>query len=179
MSERISIDIYGCAGRVERVRKVMAQNGISDISAEPLKITADFRRNGIDGFDDIGDYFREFDIEPEYADGDFVVFMASPFNSENDFERLEKAFENIKLTKRTREEFVLPCGKAVVSVREAVFALCEETAVSEAEGRVCAAPSVSCPPAIPIAVSGEIITAGHIRLFEYYGIEKIAVMKDN
>ena len=52
-------------------------------------------------------------------------------------------------------------------------------AVSEAEGRVCAAPSVSCPPAIPIAVSGEIITAGHIRLFEYYGIEKIAVMKDN
>lgn len=179
MCERISTDIYGCAGRVERVRKVMAQNGISDISAEPLKITADFRRNGIDGFDDIGDYFREFDIEPEYADGDFVVFMASPFNSENDFERLEKAFENIKLTKRTREEFVLPCGKAVVSVREAVFALCEETSVSEAEGRVCAAPSVSCPPAIPIAVSGEIITAGHIQLFEYYGIEKIAVMKDN
>lgn len=179
MSERISTDIYGCAERVERVRKVMVQNGISDISAEPLKITADFRFNGIDGFDDIGDYFREFDIEPEYADGDFVVFMVSPFNSENDFERLEKAFRNIRLRKIIKEEFSLPMGKFVASLRDAVFAPSEEISISQAEGRVCAVPSVSCPPAIPIAVSGEIITDDHIRLFDYYGIEKIVVIKNN
>ena len=177
MSERIRTDTDGCIHRIEKVRKVMAQNGISDISAEPLKITADLRYNGIDGFDNIGDYFREFDIEPEYADGDFVVFMVSPFNSENDFKRLENAFENIRLTKRTREEFVLPCGKAVLSVRDAVFAPSEEISVCNASGRICAAPAVSCPPAIPIAVSGEIITDEHIRLFEYYDIEKIVVLK--
>ncbi len=177
MSKRICTDIIVCAARVESVRKVMAQNGILDISAELLKITADFRFHGIDGFDDIGDYFRQYDIEPEYCDGDFIVFMASPFNSESDFQRLEKAFENIILTKITKEEFTLSPGKAVVSVREAVLSLGKEISVSQAEGRVCAAPSVSCPPAIPIAVSGEIITAEHIRLFEYYGIEKIVVLK--
>jgi hypothetical protein len=46
-----------------------------------------------------------------------------------------------------------------------------------ASGRICAAPAVSCPPAIPIAVSGEIITDEHIRMFEYYDIEKIVVLK--
>ncbi len=177
ISERIRNDIDNCVARVEKTRKVMKNHGVNDISCEPLKITADFRNNGIDGFDDIGDYFRRFDIEPEYTDGDFVVFMVSPFNSESDFERLEKAFENIKLTKRTREEFVLPQGKAAVSVREAVFSLGEEIAVTDAQGRICAAPTVSCPPAIPIAVSGEVITDEHIRLFEYYGTEKIVVIK--
>ncbi len=179
ISERIVTDIAGCTARIEQVRKVMKNNGVNDISGEPLKITADFRYNGIDGFDDTGDYFRSFDIEPEYADGDFVVFMVSAFNSENDFERLEKAFENIRLIKRAKEEFVLPKGKSVISVRDAVFAVSQEIAVSQSKGRICAVPTVSCPPAIPIAVSGEIITDAHIRLFEYYGIEKIAVMKDN
>lgn len=179
ISERIVTDIAGCTARIEQVRKVMKNNGVNDISGEPLKITADFRYNGIDGFDDTGDYFRSFDIEPEYADGDFVVFMVSAFNSENDFERLEKAFENIRLIKRAKEEFVLPKGKSVISVRDAVFAVSQEIAVSQSKGRICAVPTVSCPPAIPIAVSGEIISDAHIRLFEYYGIKKIAVMKDN
>ena len=111
MCERICADINDCATRVENVRRVMKQNGVDDISVEPLKITADFSNNGIYGFDNIGDYFRRYDIEPEYCDGDFIVFMASPFNSENDFRRLEKAFENIKLTKRAKKDFVLPCGE--------------------------------------------------------------------
>lgn len=177
IGERIRTDMEICAARVECVRNVMKEKGVRDISCEPLKITADFRCNGIEGFENIGDYFRSFDIEPEYADGDYVVFMVSPFNSENDFQLLEKAFENIRLIKRTKEEFVFPKGKSAVTVREAVFALSEEIAVSQAKGRICSVPTVSCPPAIPIAVSGEIITDEHIRLFEYYGIEKIAVLK--
>ncbi len=177
ISEKIRTDIEICAARVERVRNVMKQNGIRDISCEPLKITADFRCNGIEGFESIGDYFRSFDIEPEYCDGDFIVFMASPFNSENDFQLLEKAFENIKLTKLNKAELAWSKSKSAVTVREAVFSLNEEVAVSQAKGRICAVPTVSCPPAIPIAVSGEIITDEHIRLFEYYGIEKIAVLK--
>lgn len=178
MSERIRDDIKDCTARVECVRKVIKRQGIRDISCEPLKITADFRNNGIDGFDNIGDYFRSFDIEPEYSDRDFAVFMVSPFNSEADFCRLEEAFSNIKLTKIMREEIVFEKAQSVTSVRNAVFAPSEETSVLYAEGRICAAPSVSCPPAIPIAVSGEIITRNHIDIFNYYGIEKIAVIKE-
>lgn len=177
MSERICTDVNDCALRVENVRKVMRHSGINDISCEPLKITADFRSFAVDGFKNCGDYFRSFGIEPEYCDGDFVVFMASPFNTEKDFAQLESAFENIRLTKCVRQEISPEKGEQVMSVRDAVFAPSEEVEVSLAQGRVCAAPSVSCPPAIPIAVSGEVITEKHISVFEHYGIKKIAVIK--
>ena len=49
--------------------------------------------------------------------------------------------------------------------------------MKSAVGRICAAPTVSCPPAIPIAVSGERITREHVALFEAYGIEEIDVVK--
>jgi len=48
--------------------------------------------------------------------------------------------------------------------------------VEQALGRICATPAVSCPPAIPIAISGERITEEMIRLFFLYGIEEIDVV---
>lgn len=177
ISERIRIDINGCASRVERVRAVMMQSGVRDISCEPLKITADFSCSEIVGFDDIGDYFRSFNIEPEYSDDDYVVFMASPFNSADDFARLETAFKNIRLNPKMRVEIVTEKSVTAMSVRDAVFSPSEVVPVVCAEGRICAAPAVSCPPAIPIAVSGEVITPKHIGIFEHYGIKQIAVVK--
>ena len=49
--------------------------------------------------------------------------------------------------------------------------------IKEAKGRICASPTVSCPPAIPIAISGQIITDKEIDLFQKYNIEKIEVVK--
>ena len=43
-------------------------------------------------------------------------------------------------------------------------------------GRVCGLPTVGCPPAIPIAVSGERITPEALALFAYYGIEQVEVL---
>ena len=45
-------------------------------------------------------------------------------------------------------------------------------------GRICAMPTVSCPPAIPIVVSGEVIPAQALPLFARYGIGRVAVVKD-
>ena len=64
-----------------------------------------------------------------------------------------------------------------MSIREAVFSESEIIGIKNALGRVCAAPTVSCPPAVPIAVSGEIIDESAIKMFDYYGIEKIEVVK--
>ena len=47
-----------------------------------------------------------------------------------------------------------------------------------AVGRVCAAPTVACPPAIPIAVSGEIITEEAVAALEHYGLTKVRTVKD-
>jgi arginine/lysine/ornithine decarboxylase len=64
-----------------------------------------------------------------------------------------------------------------MTIREAVFCENEEINVSNALNRICASPTVSCPPAIPIAVSGERITEKHIELFRKYKIHNILVTK--
>ena len=103
--------------------------------------------------------------------------MASPFNSADDFAQLETAFKNIRLNPKMRVEIVPEKSVTAMSVRDAVFSPSEVVPVVCAEGRICAVPAVSCPPAIPIAVSGEVITPKHIGIFEHYGIKQIAVVK--
>ena len=63
------------------------------------------------------------------------------------------------------------------SIRQAVFAPQERVPVGRALGRVCALPTVSCPPAIPIAVSGERLGPAALSLLERYGIQDVAVVK--
>ena len=53
----------------------------------------------------------------------------------------------------------------------------EEVPVREAAGRICAGAAVSCPPAIPIAVSGERITAEAAALMAELGLETVSVVR--
>ena len=67
-------------------------------------------------------------------------------------------------------------AEKVLSIREAMLSAHKKIAAKDAVGRICAAPSVSCPPAVPIVMSGERITKEDIRLFKHYGIEKVSVV---
>ena len=62
-------------------------------------------------------------------------------------------------------------------MRQALFAPHETVPAEQALGRVCGAPTVSCPPAIPIAVSGERIGPEALELFRHYGVQTVDVMK--
>ncbi len=174
IDEKIREDLALCSQKCDEIRTIMNKNGITDISDEPMKITADFR--GIDlAFKCI---FSENNIEYEFFDGDFVVFMLTPQNSEEDFKKLKKVFENIGNIKKSNVGNIeFPKTERVMTIREAVFCENEEINVENALNRICASPAVSCPPAIPIAVSGERITEKHIELFKKYKIEKILVVK--
>jgi len=48
----------------------------------------------------------------------------------------------------------------------------------ESAGRVLAAASVGCPPAVPIVVCGERIDESAVRAFAYYGIETCTVVSE-
>ena len=174
IDEKIREDVELCADKIAELRYLINSKGFGTISAEPLKLTVDFR-----GFDiDFKCYLRDCGIEFEYADDDFIVFMFSPQNSDEDFEKLKKAFENINVsTKKDVSNIEIPKAERVLTIRESVFCDSEEIDVQNALGRVCASPTVSCPPAIPIAVSGEKITNEHIELFKKYNIDKILVVK--
>jgi hypothetical protein len=68
-------------------------------------------------------------------------------------------------------------GEKVLSVRNAIMSDSEIISVASSLGRICASPLVSCPPAIPIVVSGEKITQQSIALLLKYGITEIEVTK--
>ena len=94
--------------------------------------------------------------------------------------RVDGVFELGKNEAEYVEKDALKPAKCVqeISIREAVFSKHEEIAVEDAKDRICASPAVSCPPAIPIAISGEKIDENAIALFEYYGISNVDVMKE-
>jgi arginine/lysine/ornithine decarboxylase len=65
-----------------------------------------------------------------------------------------------------------------MTMHSALFAPSEEVAVDKAIGRILATPTVSCPPAIPIAVCGEVIDEKAVEVFKYYRINTILVVKE-
>ena len=61
-------------------------------------------------------------------------------------------------------------------VRQKFFAQ-EQVPTEQAVGRICTMPTVSCPPAIPIVVSGEKITPAAVRLMQKYHVMQAAVLR--
>jgi arginine/lysine/ornithine decarboxylase len=127
----------------------------------------------------LAEFLLEKGIVCEFSDPDFLVLMLTP---ENDgvFEKLLNVLEKLPRLKEIGESARVPesCQR-VLSVREAMLSPSEEIDVDEARGRILASPSVSCPPAVPILVCGEMIDEKAIECFKYYGIEKCRVVELN
>ena len=166
--------------KVEKLKGALSKIGIECEDSEPLKITVFAKRFGYTG-DEISSHLLAFGIEPEFSDCEYTVLMVSPDNTDADLERIYGAFSN--LPKRSVSDVLgsslaLPRLVRAVSIREAIFAPHEVVGVDDAVGRICATPAVSCPPAIPIAVSGEVIDESAVLLFQRYGIFEIEVVKE-
>ena len=153
---------------------------------EPLKLTLDAAALGMTGTA-LAEALRQDRIECEYADPRYVVLMFTPENPAQDYERLAAAVARLcaalpsapALPEPEADVFTELAAEAapVCTVRQAVFAPQEVVPAETALGRVCAMPTVSCPPAIPIVVSGERIGPAALKLFARYGIKNVAVLK--
>lgn len=144
---------------------------------EPLKLTIDTKEYGYTG-DEFSDILRENGFECEFSDADYVVMMFTPFITKNEVIRLSDVL--LSIDKRERINGFVPVIsplKKVFSVKEAMFMLSENISVDVAVGRILASVSVSCPPAIPVAICGEELNENAVRLFKYYGIDRINVIK--
>ena len=108
---------------------------------------------------------------------DYTVLMLTPENDDADFDRLLDALGSFTCkSTSTLIESVKP-HKAELSIRTAVLSRSEILPVEKSVGRVCASPTVSCPPAVPIVISGERITERDVELFKHYGISTVCVVK--
>ena len=153
----------------------LADLGWKVMESDPLKITVEIP-NGISS-SELTEDLRNKGIECEYADQNYVVFMITPENTKNDLERLVSAFGKNIYTYREKEVLSMNPTRQMMTIREAMFSIPETVTLSEAENRICRVPTISCPPAIPIAVPGELITKELITTFKHYGITELDVVK--
>ena len=160
---------------VTKLKEELKDIGFESEESEPLKLVID--NCGYSG-DFLAEHLRTHGVEAEYADCDTLTLMFSTENSALDFERIKTAFSLLSPKKRpTVKRMTLSKPKRIISMREAIFAPSERISVKNSLGRVCASPTVSCPPAIPPIISGEQIDQNAIDILLYYGIEEIDVVK--
>ena len=178
LSEGYSEKIRKTAEITEKLKAVLKENGYILAGNEPLKISIKAKEYGYYGTD-FADILRSKKIEVEFSDPDFAVMMITPENSEEELCYLEKILLSVPKKERILSEIpeIIPCEQAM-SVGEALFKPSERISVNEAVGRILASPSVSCPPAIPIAVCGERLTENAVKCFNYYGTQEIDVIKE-
>ena len=160
-------------GRCESFKKTLRENGWKVEETDPLRITV-ASPDGVTGYA-LAEKLREHKAECEFADPDYLVLMVTAENSEEDFLRAERAFGINTGSYFEKAPFEKVCGEKKISVRKALMLPKETVPAKAAAGRICRSAGVGCPPAIPIAVPGEIIDEKAIKLFEYYGIEYIDV----
>lgn len=163
--------------KVSELKKELVSYGYSFIGDEPLKLTFDIKKFGYTGYE-FSRLLSENNIECEFSDPDYLVLMLTPENGTDDL----KILRDTLLSIHKKEEITVrpPCfdkPEKVMSIREASFSVWERIPVSQSIGRILAVSDVSCPPAVPVAVSGEIIDEHAVRCFEYYGTEYCTVIK--
>ena len=163
--------------KLSALKKKLSDLGYSFIGDEPLKLTVCAKKRGYYGYE-LGELLERENIYPEFYDRDYLVLMMTPYNSDDSLKALAKALEAIESKPEINEsapKFFAPVAK--FSPRDASFLPFERLSVENALGRVLALTSVSCPPAVPILVPGEIIDGMALRAFEYYGIKDCLVLK--
>ena len=158
-----------------RKRKArLAEHGFHFVGDEPLKWTIAAKNFGYTG-NELHDRLRESNIECEFSDPDFLVMMLSPDTGTDGLNRLVKAMEAIPCRKPILEGPVLPPRtEEALPLHQAILAPTETLPLMQCLGRILAEPCVSCPPAVPILISGERINAEAIRCFTYYGVQELS-----
>ena len=175
-------DGYGekLAKTVQKLKKVatrVSKFGFCVLECEPLKLVINAKKSGYRG-DILASLLSERNVECEFADPDYLVLMVTPETRDSDLERLVTALAELGARPALPEtEHTVPPISVCLTPREAIFAPSEAVPVKESVGRICAAPTVACPPAVPIVISGERISESHVRLMQYYGHESVDAVK--
>lgn len=177
---------YLCEGYCDRLRdflpvvrdlkQKLADAGYVLSGNEELKLTIKSKPYGYTGFE-IAEILSKKGIVCELADPDVVVMMLTPEIAE-DMGELERALLSIT----RRQAIYAPAPKVsralrVMTPREAMLSKQRSISIVDAEGEVCADACVSCPPAIPVLVCGEVIDRDAIKCFEYYGIDTVKIVQ--
>ena len=165
------------AKKVKLLKRILTKKGYKFIGNEPLKLTIDCNKIGYSA-KDIANILMQNNIFVEFFDEDYLVLMFSPLNSESDFDLLKNTLLSLEIKKPIIKNIpILKKHIKKMDIKKAYFSNSELLEVDKCENRILALANISCPPAIPILISGEVITLEAIKVLKYYKIEKCLVVK--
>ena len=176
LKDGIREDIKTATRKVDEVKNKLREIGFTVVSDEPLKITLLPKSYGYTG-KEIAEHLRHDGIYVEFYDDDHLVMMP-PICDGGECDRVIYSLSQIK-----KKEAIItvppktPYPVRKISPREALLSHSERVPIESALGRVAAELCISCPPAVPIVVSGEIIDNDVVSLLKYYRFEYISVTK--
>ncbi len=165
------------AVRVAKLKTGLKADGWTVEDTEPLKLVIKAPGDICTGTA-LADRLRAGRVECEYADPDYLVLMFSPKNDPADYALVAQTLGCAPPQGDASAHCAMRPPQKAMGIRSALFAPCEEIPVELALGRICGAPSVSCPPAVPVVVSGEVITREAIAVFRHYGIHSVVAVKE-
>ena len=171
--------LHRAAGEWEKVKARLRIFGYSLAGQEPLKLTILPKDYGYTG-DELSEILEDHNIFCEFSDPDHLVLMLPVEYDPELPDRLTEAF--LKIPRREAISIPAPAlhrAETVLRPHEALFLPSRMVPAAEAAGRIMADPTVSCPPAIPVACSGERIEEWAVAAMEYYGITQVRVVATN
>ena len=167
-----------CIDKIRSLKDRLMAVGYTFTGDEELKLAVKAKEYGYYG-SELAELLRGKDIECEFYDKDYLVMMFTPENTEEEFETLFAALSAIPKKKRIEEAppILTEPPQRALSVREAIFSPRIILPTAQCVGRILASAALSCPPAVPILISGERITKSAADCMKYYGIEECGVVK--
>ncbi len=178
INDNIKKDLNTIIPEIDKLKAKLNDIGYTLCGDEPLKLTIYSVASGLYGYE-LADILRNSNIECEYADETHIVFMFSSKSTMDDILKLTNALSEIKQPKMRIEPPYLELSKneCVMSMREAGLSQSINISIDDAIGRVCAKAVITCPPGIPVCVSGEMITGDTVKILKRYGINTVNVVK--
>ncbi|MCH3973287.1 MAG: amino acid decarboxylase [Oscillospiraceae bacterium] len=161
---------------VQALSQAAMSRGIPNVSDDPARLALCTAEIGISGTA-AAQIFRANGVEPEMADAAYVVLIATPWNTAEDFVRAEKAVNALPLAEPLPRLPDLPDLPPVrLPLREAVFAPSHTVLLQDAVGHVAAEAACPCPPGIPVVMPGEEVTAQAVQFLRRYGFLSLRVL---
>ena len=151
-------ELAAFSAELSLLKKRLEAEGFSLVGTEELKLTLAPKSCGYTGLE-LAETLRKRGVECEYADEEHTVLMLSAQNGEEALRRIEAAL--LPLERRApleKKDLRLPKLTRVMTVREAMLAPQEFVPTERAVGWVMGNDHCACPPAVPPAIPGELIT---------------------
>ena len=150
--------------------------GFSLMGQEPLKLTLAPKAYGYTGTE-LAALLEAQGLVCEFCDPDFLVLMLTPELGHDGLARIERTLSSLPRREALYQAPPpLPTPLQACSLRQALFAPSQTLDTKDCLGKVLAQATVSCPPAIPVVVCGEVIDEAAIACLTYYGIDACRVL---